>query len=125
MLVFVIKGVLTHEFTELSVLLARMIFPLHLICAAIQSIGITRRDVENDSHCKLGRGILLPAVILHGAFDSVLFVGDFLNANVWAVVLALLIFVAGVVYYFLEAKKQRQRLQSRDLQINVDQSSLI
>jgi hypothetical protein len=84
-----------------------------------------RRNVENDSHCKLGRGILLPAILLHGAFDSVLFIGDFLNAEVWAVVLALLIFVAGVVYYFREAKKQRQRLQSRDLQVNVDQSSLI
>jgi hypothetical protein len=102
-----------------------MIFPLHPICAAIQSIGITRRDVENDSHCKLGKGILLPAILLHGAFDSVLFVGDFLDAEVWSVVLATLIFVAGVFYYFLEAKKQRQRLQGRDLQVNVDQSSLI
>ena len=102
-----------------------MIFPLHPICAAIQSIGVVRRDVENDSRCKLGRGILLPSILLHGSFDWILFEGDLMGAEIASLLLAVLIFCLGIMYYFWEAKEQRRRLKARDLQVNVDKSSLI
>ena len=122
---FVFRQFLIHCIKELTVLICRMIFPLHSICAAIQSTGVVRRDVERDSHCKLGVGILLPAVLLHGSFDWVLFMGDFFGTDILSILLAMLFLLLSVGYYFWEAKKQRERLQSRDLQVSVDQSSLI
>jgi hypothetical protein len=56
---------------EISVLLARSALPVHSICAAIQSIGVVRRDVEQDSDYKIGWAIF-PAVLLHGMFDFIL-----------------------------------------------------
>lgn len=52
-------------------LLARSALPVHSICAAIQSIGVVRRDVEQDTDYKIGWA-LLPAVMLHGMFDFAL-----------------------------------------------------
>jgi len=52
-------------------LLARSALPVHSICAAIQSIGVVRRDVECDADYKIGWAIL-PAILLHGIFDFVL-----------------------------------------------------
>ena len=115
---------------EVSVLIARMIFPVHPICAAIQSIGIVRRDVERSPRSELGRA-LLPAIILHGTFDFVLMLCDFLNQNnsaageFTAIALALLIVIAGVTYYFHESANQRQRLEHSDRQSTVDQSMLL
>ena len=56
---------------EVATLVSRSIFPVHPLCAAIQSIGVVRRDLEGDSKCQLGR-IVFPAILLHGAFDFVL-----------------------------------------------------
>jgi hypothetical protein len=41
------------------------------LAAAIQSIGVCRRDLESDKSIGLGR-IIFPAVLLHGTFDFVL-----------------------------------------------------
>ena len=56
---------------QISTLLARSFFPVHPLCAAIQSIGVCRRDLEGDKRYGLGR-IILPAFVLHGSFDFVL-----------------------------------------------------
>jgi RsiW-degrading membrane proteinase PrsW (M82 family) len=64
--------------TEVSTLLARSLFPVHPLAAALQSIGVCRRDLECDSSTGVGR-ILLPAWILHGSFDFVL-----MAAEVWS-----------------------------------------
>lgn len=56
---------------EISTLVARSLFPVHPLCAAIQSLGVVRRDLEGDTKSQLGR-ILFPAILLHGAFDFVL-----------------------------------------------------
>jgi RsiW-degrading membrane proteinase PrsW (M82 family) len=56
---------------QISTLLARSFFPVHPLCAAIQSIGVCRRDLEGDKSYGLGR-IILPAFLLHGSFDFVL-----------------------------------------------------
>ena len=63
--------VIFYGCTEISVLLARSALPVHSICAAIQSIGVVRRDVEQDADYKIGWA-LLPAVMLHGIFDFAL-----------------------------------------------------
>jgi hypothetical protein len=64
--------------TEVSTLLARSLFPVHPLAAALQSIGVCRRDLERDSSTGVGR-ILLPALLLHGTFDFVL-----MAAQVWS-----------------------------------------
>jgi hypothetical protein len=69
-----------------AVLMARALFPVHVISAALQSIGVVQRDIEqrhlqqqqggagnnNDSGDKkkirLGR-ILWPAILFHGSYD--------------------------------------------------------
>eukprot|EP00521_Asterionellopsis_glacialis_P011647 CAMPEP_0195307638 /NCGR_PEP_ID=MMETSP0707-20130614/37817_1 /TAXON_ID=33640 /ORGANISM="Asterionellopsis glacialis, Strain CCMP134" /LENGTH=587 /DNA_ID=CAMNT_0040371891 /DNA_START=544 /DNA_END=2307 /DNA_ORIENTATION=- len=57
--------------TQISTLIARSLFPVHPLAAAIQSIGVCRRDLEGDKSVGLGT-ILAPAIILHGWFDFVL-----------------------------------------------------
>ena len=57
--------------TEISTLLARSIFPVHPLAAAIQSIGVCRRDIEKDRAMGFGR-IIFPALVLHGSFDFAL-----------------------------------------------------
>ena len=63
--------------TEITTLLARSIFPVHPLAAAIQSIGVCRRDLEKDQSMGFG-WIILPAVILHGSFDFALMLLDLL-----------------------------------------------
>ncbi len=53
---------------EIGTLYVRCLFPIHPMTAALQSIGVCRRDLEKDSSVGIGR-ILLPAWLLHGFFD--------------------------------------------------------
>lgn len=53
---------------EIGTLYVRCLFPIHPMTAALQSIGVCRRDLEKDSSVGIGR-ILLPAWFLHGFFD--------------------------------------------------------
>ena len=56
---------------EISTLYVRCLFPIHPICAALQSIGVCRRDLEKDKSVGIGK-ILFPAWLLHGCFDFAL-----------------------------------------------------
>ena len=56
---------------EVTTLIIRALFPVHPLCAAIQSIFVVRRDVEKDNSVGVGR-ILFVAWLLHGAFDFLL-----------------------------------------------------
>lgn len=58
---------------ELTTLLVRSLFPVHPLVAAIQSIGVCRREIEGDKTFRLGR-IILPAVLIHGFFDFFLMI---------------------------------------------------
>lgn len=58
---------------EITTLVARSFFPVHPLCAAIQSIGVCKRDLEGERKTGIGR-IISPAVLLHGTFDFVLMV---------------------------------------------------
>ena len=63
--------------TEVGTLIARSIFPVHALAAAIQSVGVCRRDLEGDASHQLGK-IIFPAWMLHGCFDFFLMVSPVL-----------------------------------------------
>jgi len=56
---------------ELFVLLIRICMPIHVICSVLQATNLSKR-LMGDETMNLFR-ILLPAVLLHGSFDFVLF----------------------------------------------------
>jgi hypothetical protein len=107
---------------------------VHPICAAIQSVGIGRRDVERDGTTGVGRA-LLPAVLLHGCFDFMLFaigVLEFATSSeddlvpaadpdapstlelpaAPSLVIALILTLAGLAYYFFISQQQKLRLNA-------------
>ena len=130
----------------------RSALPVHPICGAIQSIGIVRRDVEGDSGYELGRAIL-PAVILHGAFDfAVMAIAVIANTrspppeeddgassdddneeslavSFLAMGVGFAIGLLGVAYYVVQARKQRERLNALEsttvAAVNGDGSALL
>jgi len=58
---------------EIITLVMRSLLPIHPLAAAIQSIGVCRRDLEKDQKMQVGR-IIFPAWLLHGLYDFVLMV---------------------------------------------------
>lgn len=62
---------------QMSLYLTGILFhKVHQICAAIQSIGVCRRELEGEKKWTIGK-CLLPAILLHGLFDFVIFVTTF------------------------------------------------
>ena len=124
---------------EISTLVMRMLFPLHPIAAAIQSIGVVRKTIEGEVSLGIGK-IILPAIILHGSFDFALMLLAYLAASnneenqnenkgsgdeeedesQQVVMLAMslgfsvIVMISGLVYYFRTAREQRKRLQRID-----------
>jgi len=134
---------------EIAILAMRSLLPLHPIAAAIQSIGVIRRDIEGDRSYGIGR-IFFPAFLYHGSFDFVLMfttaldeihLFEKLSGNESAqeeqeleyleesthgfgsFYFACTIFVLGIVYYVIQARAQRKRLM--DLNKKIALSSLI
>ena len=73
---------------ELGMLVLRSIFPVHALCAAMQSIGVIRKFLEplpsdGSHHTGVGR-IILPAVVLHGTFDAILMLIDVYIEFMWS-----------------------------------------
>jgi hypothetical protein len=120
---------------EIYVLLARALFPIHPIAAALQSIGVTKREVEKRPS-RFGR-ILLPAILFHGTYDFLLLWIDFLaslkrsdgysgnsdealevgpNAVIFSYLTSTLIMGAALYWFYRESNKQRARLRELDLQ---------
>jgi len=54
-------------------LLLRSIFPIHALCAAMQSVGVIKKYIEGRQNIGVGK-IIIPAILLHGSFDAVLLV---------------------------------------------------
>ncbi|KAL7532943.1 hypothetical protein ACHAXR_004943 [Thalassiosira sp. AJA248-18] len=124
---------------EVSTLLARSFFPVHPLCAAIQSIGVCKRDLEGDRRYGLGR-IVFPAILLHGSFDFILMVAAYFqqrediieendgdgnaapspddDANIVnqlpALISGLLIVITGYIYYVVQSRAQALRLIAMD-----------
>jgi RsiW-degrading membrane proteinase PrsW (M82 family) len=126
--------------SEVSTLVARTFFPVHPLAAALQSIGVCRRDLEKDSSMGIGR-ILLPAWILHGTFDFILMaIGTIaqlkeqnngaddgtnnengesgsiedLKAALPVLAISVVIMISGILYYIKVALAQRKRLEQLD-----------
>eukprot|EP00537_Pseudo-nitzschia_pungens_P009914 CAMPEP_0172385044 /NCGR_PEP_ID=MMETSP1061-20121228/2719_1 /TAXON_ID=37318 /ORGANISM="Pseudo-nitzschia pungens, Strain cf. pungens" /LENGTH=537 /DNA_ID=CAMNT_0013113869 /DNA_START=13 /DNA_END=1628 /DNA_ORIENTATION=+ len=59
--------------SEVGTLYLRCLLPVHPMAAALQSIGVCRRDLEKDHSYGIG-WIIFPAWLLHGCFDSSLMV---------------------------------------------------
>ena len=127
--------------SEVATLIARSIFPIHPLAAALQSIGVCRRDLEGKRNVGLGR-ILFPAILLHGSFDFVLMVmaliqsvqettklnndDDMANDDdrsptthgvrdeMSSLIVSVVIVLVGLVYYVCQAEAQRLRLHQLD-----------
>jgi hypothetical protein len=129
---------------EWIVLFFRSIFPVHALAAAMQSIGMIQKFVEcttdkNNHRIGVGR-IVLPAVILHGSFDSILLAINVYIESAWDkyyqdtggdVVQGVLpynpiivdtvawlgiigIMVGSILWYFREHRKQMDRLREME-----------
>lgn len=134
---------------EIETLIARSIFPVHPLCAAIQSIGVCKRDLEGQRGVGLGR-IITPAILLHGSFDFVLMVAAYLqqvrnikegndddsdipkeddsDAVMTAEDIPTLVFsfgmvAVGYIYYVWQSRAQTKRLIAIDRTSAVDESS--
>lgn len=72
---------------EFAVLIFRSIFPVHALAAAMQSINMIKKFIEekdgSDHNVGVGR-IVIPAVILHGTFDAILMVINAYVESKWA-----------------------------------------
>ena len=128
---------------EVIILIARSLFPVHPIAAALQSIRVCERDLEKNSKLGLGR-VILPAVLFHGSYDFFLLWIDFLYtrqgqyveaddetvsqtapSDLISAIISVLIILVGVLYYFRQSRKQRERLAAMDRETSVDPSTLI
>ncbi|KAL7551495.1 hypothetical protein ACHAWF_014682 [Thalassiosira exigua] len=71
---------------ELNLLIVRSCFPVHALTAAMQSINIVRRFIEEKRSGQKIIGVgktILPAVLLHGTFDTVLLSVNFYIESAW------------------------------------------
>jgi len=136
---------------EIETLIARSIFPVHPLCAAIQSIGVCKRDLERQRNVGLGR-IIAPAILLHGTFDFVLMTAAFLQQvkkikegndddadlpkegdaddvvsveDIPTLAFSLALVIVGYVYYVCQSRAQTKRLNAMDRAFAVDESSTL
>lgn len=113
---------------EIAVLVSRSLFPIHPLCAAIQSIGVCKRHIENDKSIGLSR-ILFPAIMLHGSYDFTIMMLNFVSqltvngnangntmlvCNILALVFSVSFVVAGVFYYVRNSHQQMARIEELD-----------
>ena len=119
---------------ELMILLFRSVFPVHALAAAMQSINMIKKFVEEpQNHIGVGR-IILPAVLLHGTFDAILlsittyietkydefyanggndadglpFNAVAVNIVAWTSILGLMGF--GFIWFMIQSRRQTKRL---------------
>ena len=142
--IFIYTGGSGNAGMEIATLLARSLFPVHPLCAAIQSINVCRRILEKDDSYGVGY-IILPSLLLHGSYDFSLMLMSFLftdgsnddnnnednndNADedssigLVSFLIAFGIVILGFTYYFIESNKQKKRLNS--LEVSGNTMSLI
>lgn len=129
---------------EVVILLARSVFPVHPIAAALQSIRVCERDLEKRPGMSLG-WIIFPSVLFHGVYDFLLMWIDFLfsrhgnyvdddddkamepnDKSDWlSFVLSFVVMIGTLCYFFSVSARQRLRLRAMDEGSAVDQSRLI
>ena len=62
---------------EIITLVVRSLMPIHFLCAVLQAVELSKvaLGIENKSLF----WILFPAILLHGSFDFILFLGGFIG----------------------------------------------
>eukprot|EP00934_Nitzschia_sp_Nitz4_P000313 Nitzschia sp. Nitz4//scaffold1_size375055//370667//372364//NITZ4_000347-RA/size375055-processed-gene-0.94-mRNA-1//1//CDS//3329541258//313//frame0 len=118
---------------EVFILIARTIFPVHPIAAALQSIRVCQRDVEKKDTVKTGN-LILPGLLFHGIYDFTLLWIDYLAtrkanyvdgddetvspdvSNLVSFASSIGVLIGGLLYYWWVSKQQRSRLQAMDNQ---------
>ena len=144
-LVYVFFYSSSSPWMELAVLISRSFFPVHPIAAAIQSVGVCKRDLEGMRNYQVG-WIIFPSILFHGTYDFFLLLIDFLTKrngiyaendgdaasdedNIVSLILSFFVSLsvmgAAIFYLSLESRRQRQRLAAMDLNTNADRSRLI
>ncbi len=116
--------------SEIFLLLARSLFPVHPIAAALQSIQVCRRELEKEK-LRLGR-IILPGIIFHGFYDFMLVwiyyigsrKGNYYDddggiatesgAAMFSKTMSFFVLILGLLYYFGASRQQRDRLIGLD-----------
>jgi hypothetical protein len=116
--------------TEFGVLAVKSLFPIHPLCAAIQSIQVCKRDLEKDTSIGVFR-IVLSSVVLRGSYDAALLLLNhswqrthkenffYYNSNrgvgvaVISCVTLFIILSTGYVYYFIRSRAQYSRLRGK------------
>ena len=114
-----------YHVSRIFILLARSLFPVHPIAMAIQSIGVCKRDLENDRRIRLGR-IILPGVLFHGFYDFMLVWIDYASGShsIFSNIFSVAILFSGVIYYIYQSRKQRERIAALDGESNIMESNL-
>lgn len=134
---------------EAAVLLLRSLLAVHPVCAAIQALGVVRRDVQGDPTSSLGWA-LLPAIILHGSFDFFLLFNNLFLED-WGTLpddttstttddistpsvtldevvkeggIGLFFMIAGLAYFFWQYRKQQKQLDVDDSTNSFQMTSL-
>ena len=112
--------------SQITTLIAKSLFPVHPIAAAIQSVYVCRRDLEKDTSIGLGR-VVLPSLLFHGTYDfAQLFISDswkrsqasqyFYSGDnqsretVMTVIISFAIILCGGLFYALQSRRQYGRL---------------
>ena len=133
--VFFLSGSNTQE--EITMLLFRSVFPVHALCAGMQSIGVIKKFLEEgDEVGNVGVGmIVLPAIFLHGSFDSVLMLinsyidivddldddmynhYDSVKLNTVAACCVTSVMLIGAIWYWKQNRWQKARLKVLELAI--------
>lgn len=112
--------------SQITTLIAKSLFPVHPIAAAIQSIYVCRRDLEKDSSIGLGR-VVLPSLLFHGTYDfALLFISDTWKRSqasqyfysrhhqshetIMTLCISLAITMCGGLFYVIQSRRQYGRL---------------
>ena len=76
----------TNVYQQMAVLLFRSVFPVHALSAAMQSVNMIRKfmeeRLEGERNIGIGR-IIFPAVLLHGTFDAILMCANTYIESAW------------------------------------------
>jgi hypothetical protein len=126
--IFLYSG--TNLWTEIAVLVSRSLFPVHPLCAAIQSIGVCEQKLEKNRSIGLGK-IIFPAFMLHGTYDFAIMLLNFistvlgddnedvvLTCSLLALATSTVSIIGGWLYFKRQGRYQNERLDSIDSATN-------
>ena len=113
----------TSQFVgELLVLLIRVCMPVHVICSVIQASSLSKMLMGHQTLSLFY--ILLPAILLHGTFDFVLFLlgaiefiynDSSLLLEIMSIVLSILITIAGGLYAYFSYRQAKTSFEAWQL----------